>query len=157
MVKKNELKIGLRIAKKSWINNNIYATITAIGEKNILIKMSNNCIFAAGKERRYCKFEIMKDWKIYDKIDYINKIYKIKKGIVKIIDAYTNDNKDYFIYEYKNEHYCMEQNDFIAEVNSCAQNNFNKMNSYQTLFYALDELIKKGYLKYENGKFNVIE
>jgi hypothetical protein len=164
MVKKDELKIGLKIRKKQWLNDEIYAKITAIGEKQVLIKYSENCLYKANQEVRYPTFVITKNWEICDddlisrehrKNEYIGKTFKIKEGSVKIIDFFIHPNikKECFIYTSKGNILgkIIEKERLLKEVDTYFGKVFN-MNAKETLSYLLTELKERGYISYKDGE-----
>lgn len=100
MVKKDKLHVGLKLRKKHWRDKKIYATITAIGEKHILLKYSKNCIWQAEKEIAYKDYEVMRDWEIFEEIKEDEYITPIKGERVKIVGKYKDlfTGEDVLIY-----------------------------------------------------------
>lgn len=100
MVKKAKLCVGLKLRKKSWKNRDLYVTVTAIGDKHILLKYSKNCIWQADKELVYRDYEVMKDWEIFEEMKKDEYIIPIKGERVKIIGKYKDlfTGEDVLIY-----------------------------------------------------------
>lgn len=109
-MKKAQLKAGIDIRKKSWKRYDIFATITAFSDENVLIKFSKNCEYSGGKERRMPMFLILRDWEINED-QYIGKKYILKYNELKlfprkinVIDSFINkaDKSEYIIYSENN-------------------------------------------------------